>query len=135
MGAGPEHLVASGLIPHLVKCGHAVEASTLVPAGGAEPAEIATAFELMRVVATRVRQAIDNGRFPLVLSGNCNTAAGTLAGLTPRKRAVFWFDAHADCNMPDTTTLASWTGLRWRPRSAGAGVSWPPPYRDSWLSI
>ena len=104
MGAGPEHLVASGLIPRLVKCGHAVEASTLVPASGAEPAEIATAFELMRVVATRVRQAIVNGRFPLVLSGNCNTAPGTLAGLTPHKRAVFWFDAHADCNTPDTTT-------------------------------
>jgi arginase len=104
MGAGPEHLLASGLIPHLSDCGHAVEASTLLPAGGAEPAEIATAFELMRVVATKVRQAIVKGRFPLVLSGNCNTAPGTLAGLTPHKRAVFWFDAHADCNTPETTT-------------------------------
>jgi arginase len=104
MGAGPEHLLASGLVPHLAKCGHAVEASTLLHAGTAEPAEIATAFELMRVVATRVRQALVKRRFPLVLSGNCNTAPGTLAGLTPHKRAVFWFDAHADCNTPDTTT-------------------------------
>jgi arginase len=125
MGAGPEHLVASGLIPHLATCGHAVEASTVVPAG-AEPAEIATAFELMRIVATKVRQAIVKGRFPLVLSGNCNTAPGTLAGLTPHKRAVFWFDAHADCNTPDTTTtgfldgtaLATALGWCWAQLSA-----------------
>jgi arginase len=110
MGAGPEHLLASGLIPHLEKCGHAVEASTLLPAG-AEPAEIATAFELMRALARRVRQAIVLGRFPLVLSGNCNTAPGTLAALTPHKRAVFWFDAHADCNTPDTTTTGFLDGM------------------------
>jgi arginase len=110
MGAGPEHLLASGLIANLEGCGHAIEASTLLPGGG-EPAEIATAFELMRVVAARVRQAIVVGRFPLVLSGNCNTAPGTLAALAPHKRAVFWFDAHADCNTPETTMTGFLDGM------------------------
>jgi arginase len=102
MGAGPEHLLEAGLISRLESLGHAVS-SSLVTSEHDAPAEIATAFELMGLVAQRVRTAREQGRFPLVLSGNCNTAPGTLAGLTPASRAVFWFDAHADCNTPDTT--------------------------------
>ena len=77
------------------------------------PAEIATAFDLMREVAVAVRAVRGAGQFPVVLCGNCNTAVGTLSGLTPARRAIFWFDAHADCNTPDTTTsgFADGTGL------------------------
>jgi arginase len=121
MGAGPERLVAAGLIARLEALGHTV-ASSVVEPEREDAAEIRTAFELMRVVAQRVRAAVAGGRFPLVLSGNCNTAPGTLAGLTPASRAVFWFDAHADCNTPDTTTtgfldgtsLATAMGWCWR---------------------
>jgi hypothetical protein len=38
------------------------------------PAEVATAFELDRLVSEQVREAVAGGEFPLVLSGNCNTA-------------------------------------------------------------
>lgn len=103
MGAGPERLAAAGLIPRLEALGHTVASSVVEPERD-DPAEIRTAFELMRAVARRVRAAVAGGRFPLVLSGNCSTASGTLAGLTPASRAVFWFDAHADCNTPDTTS-------------------------------
>ena len=121
MGAGPERLVEAGLIHHLEALGHTVRASTVEPERG-DPAEIRTAFELMRAVAQKVRTAVDQGRFPLVLSGNCNTATGTLAGLAPASRAVFWFDAHADCNTPETTgsgfldgtSLATSLGWCWR---------------------
>jgi len=121
MGAGPEHLVQAGLISRLEALGYAVSLSTVTPENDA-PAEIGTAFALMRLVAQRVRAAREQGRFPLVLSGNCNTAPGTLAGLTPASRAVFWFDAHADCNTPDTTSsgfldgtaLATAMGWCWR---------------------
>jgi arginase len=121
MGAGPERLVAAGLIPRLEALGHTVASSVVTPERD-DPAEIRTAFELMRAVAQRVRAAVAGGRFPLVLSGNCNTAPGTLAGLAPASRAVFWFDAHADCNTPDTTTtgfldgtsLATALGWCWR---------------------
>lgn len=77
MGAGPEHLMRAGLEDRLRSAGRSVTSSVIVPArdGGAE---IATAFELMANLATAVRGAIDAGRFPLVLAGNCNTASGTL---------------------------------------------------------
>jgi arginase len=121
MGAGPERLVAAGLVSRLEALGHAVASSVITPERD-DPAEIRTAFELMRAVAQRVRAAVAAGRFPLVLSGNCNTASGILAGLTPASRAVFWFDAHADCNTPDTTatgfldgtSLAAAMGWCWR---------------------
>ncbi len=122
MGAGPERLISAGLVPRLNALGHAVECSVVVPESDAPLAEIATAFELMRLLAVRVRTSLAAGRFPLVLSGNCNTASGTLAGLTPLSRAVFWFDAHADLNTPETTrsgfldgmALATALGWCWR---------------------
>lgn len=125
MGAGPERLVATGLVSRLESLGHTVATSIVEPERD-DSAEIRTAFELMRAVAQRVRAAVAGGRFPLVLSGNCNTAPGTLAGLTPAPRAVFWFDAHADCNTPDTTTtgfldgtsLATAMGWCWREMTA-----------------
>ena len=101
-GAGPEHLVQAGLVDHLRGRGHSV-ADIQVIESTSEPAETATAFELMRHVAVAVRSARAAGRFPLVLGGNCNTAIGTLSGLTPARRAAFWFDAHGDLNTPDTT--------------------------------
>jgi arginase len=121
MGAGPERLVA-GLAARLDALGCAVERSVVVPQSEAPEAEIATAFELMRLLAARVRAAREAGRFPLVLSGNCDTAPGTLAGLTPLSRAVFWFDAHGDLNTPETTSsgfldgmaLATALGWCWR---------------------
>src|SRR5262249_60621897 len=50
-----------------------------------------------------------------------NTDVGALARLRPARRAPFWFDAHGDCNTPETTTsgfldgmgLAMTMGLCW----------------------
>ncbi len=114
-GAGPEHLLRAGLPAHLQRQGHVVTAIHIVEDDPAyPPAEIRTAFELARRLATAVRSARTAGHFPLVLSGNCNTALGTLSGLTPARRATFWFDAHGDCNTPETTRdwLPGWHGPR-----------------------
>jgi arginase len=122
-GAGPEHLIRAGLPDHLHRQGHDVTAMHLIEDDPAEsPAEIRCAFELARRLAVAVRSARSAGHFPLVLSGNCNTAIGTLSGLTPARRATFWFDAHGDCNTPETTTsgfldgmgLAMTMGLCWQ---------------------
>ena len=122
-GAGPEHLLAAGLQIHLERRGHVLrEIHVLEGDPAEEPAEIRTAFELSRRLATGVRAAHAAGHFSLVLSGNCNTALGTLSGLTPARRATFWFDAHGDYNTPETTTtgfldgmgLAMTTGLCWQ---------------------
>ena len=77
----------------------------------------------MAGIAATVREARENGRFPLILAGNCNTAVGTVAGLDYADSiGVFWFDAHGDFNTPDTTVsgvldgmaLAMLTGRCWR---------------------
>jgi arginase len=121
-GAGPEYLLSTGLTTHLHNRGHVVtDVQVLEDNPAYPPAEIRTAFELARRLAVAVRAAHSAGRFALVLSGNCNSAIGTLSGLTPARRATFWFDAHGDYNTPETTTtgfldgmgLAMTTGLCW----------------------
>ena len=126
-GAGPEHLLQAGLTTHLQGRGHFVADIQMIEANPDQPpTEIGTGFELMRRVAVAVRTARAAGQFPVVLSGNCNSAVGTLSGLTPARRAVFWFDAHGDCNTPDTTAtgfldgmgLATVLGLCWHQLAA-----------------
>ena len=126
-GAGPEHLVRAGLPAHLELQGHKVTGIHIIEDDPAyQAAEIRTAFELARRLAKAVRSARSAGHFPLVLGGNCNTAVGTLSGLTPARRATFWFDAHGDCNTPETTTsgfldgmgLAMTMGLCWHHMAA-----------------
>ena len=127
-GAGPEHLLRAGLAADLADKGHTVAEIQVIESDPEQPpAEIATGFELMRKVAVAVRAAREGGRFPLVLSGNCNASVGALSGLTPARRALFWFDAHGDLNTPDTTTsgfldgtgLATALGLCWHRLAAG----------------
>ena len=125
-GAGPKHLVRAGLPAHLQRQGHIVTAIHIIEDDPAyPPAEIRTAFELARRLATAVRSARTAGHFPLVLSAIAN-GRGTLSGLTPARRATFWFDAHGDCNTPETTTsgfldgmgLAMTKGLCWHHMAA-----------------
>jgi arginase len=58
-----------------------------------------------------VRRAIAQGEFPLVLSGNCNTSVGTIAGAGAEGLGVVWFDGHADFNTPETTTTGFSDGM------------------------
>jgi arginase len=59
-----------------------------------------------------VRRALAGGEFPLVLSGNCNTAAiGALAGIGSEGPGVVWFDAHGEFNTPETTTTGFVDGM------------------------
>jgi arginase len=91
----------------------------------APPAEISTGFELMRCLAVAVKRTVKAGRFPIVLSGNCNAAIGTLGGLGG-DIGVVWFDAHGDFNTPETTTsgfldgtgLATLVGRCWKALAA-----------------
>lgn len=128
-GAGPEHLVQAGLVAHLRRRGHQVADIQLIEDDPAEaPAEIRTAFELMRRLATAVRAGRAAGRFPVILSGNCNAAVGVLSGLTPAARSIFWFDAHGESNTPDTTAtgfldgMGLSTALGWCWRTVAASV-------------
>ena len=111
MGAGPEHLLDNGLSGALRSQGQRTSVVTLRHERE-PPSEVATAFELHGLVSTQVRRALAGGQFPLVLSGNCNTAAiGTLAGIGSEGTGVVWFDAHGEFNTPETTTTGFIDGM------------------------
>ena len=142
-GAGPEHLVNAGLVDRLRAGGHRVVGTQIIEDDPAQsPAEIRTAFELMRRLATAVRGARAAGHFPLILSGNCNVGAtGALSGLTPAARSVFWFDAHGESNTPDTTGSGFLDGMGlsinlgwcWRAMAASVPGFQPAPVEAPFL--
>jgi arginase len=111
MGAGPKHLLDNGLVESVRPNGRGVSITT-VRHESEPPAEVATAFELQALVSRQVRAAVDEGQLPLVLSGNCNTAAiGSLAGAGPEDLGIVWFDAHGEFNTPETTTTGFVDGM------------------------
>lgn len=116
MGNGPGHIVNRGL----KKPGQAEIHVDEVVVEDSVPLEVGTTFQVAHALAARVREAVHQGRFPLVLAGNCMSALGTLAGLeTPV--GVVWLDAHGDLNTPESTlsgfldgmALATITGRCW----------------------
>jgi arginase len=110
MGAGPNHLLENGFSEGLQVGGRKPSVTTV--RHEREPtAEVATAFKLQCLVSGRVRRALADGEFPLVLSGNCNTAVGTLSGAGPEGLGLVWFDAHGEFNTPETTTTGFIDGM------------------------
>ncbi len=109
-GRGPAHFLDHGLDRLLRADGHHVDvehiASHLVM-----PTEIGTMIDTNRLLAGRVRNAIDQGRLPLVLAGNCNSCVGTLAGVDTHRLGIIWFDTHGDFNTPETTTTGFLDGM------------------------
>ena len=110
MGCGPEQLFESGLEPLLGRLGHKLIVDEI---GVSSPhtAEISTAFELCRSVATRVHQCLEANIFPLLLAGNCNIAVGAVAGCGSEKTGVAWFDAHGESTTPETTESGFLDGM------------------------
>lgn len=110
MGRGPAHLLERGLLARLWDDGHEAAVDTIEVAD-APPAEIRTTFDLNRLLAIATERAVRSGALPLVLAGNCSTAAGTIAGLGARDIGVVWFDAHGDFNTPETTITGFLDGM------------------------
>lgn len=114
MGRGPQAVLDAGLIEHLRAAGLTVQVTTVDAPTTGLPAEIPTTFALLRRVAERVGTARRDGAFPLLLSGNCSSAIGAVAGMRAagaKAPAVCWFDAHADLNTPETTTSGFLDGM------------------------
>lgn len=124
MGAGPMHLAKYGAVERLQQYG-SVMLQTL-DTSPRFPTEIGTAFALHRAGASAVEAALRAGKRPIVLSGNCNSSLGTVAGIqraSPEKLlGVFWFDGHGDCNTPatfngdflDAMGISTLTGRCWQ---------------------
>jgi arginase len=129
MGTGPLHLLRRGALDRLRRLDPDV---VLVPVETAQPfpTEIGTAFALHRALAEQVAAAVRTGATPLVLSGNCNSSLGTVAGLQQAAPdepvGVLWLDGHGDCNTPETFTgdfldamgLSTLTGRCWQALAA-----------------
>jgi arginase len=122
MGAGPLRLLDGGLVDRLAAAGRPARVMMVETSSTLWPTEIGAAFDLARQIATRVRNALSQGAFPIVLSGNCLPAAlGAISGANHVSR-VIWFDAHGDFNTPDTSitgfldgmALATISGHCWR---------------------
>lgn len=139
MGAGPTALSRAGAASRLRSRGHAVREELVAPASDWQ-AELATAFELQRLVAAAVADARAAGEVPLLLAGNCNTTLGVLAGMRADHRRVglVWLDAHGDFNTPEEDTsgfldgqgLAMMVGRCWRALAGDVPGFQPLPERD-----
>lgn len=114
MGRGPEHLLEIGIVEALERSNADVRVHMIEPAKDAVISEIKVSFEIQRLVAERVAFAKSKDRFPIILSGNCNTAVGTVASLTASSGStplVCWLDAHGDFNTPETTPSGFLDGM------------------------
>lgn len=128
-GDGPDHLLRQGAAGALRAGGQDVRTEYVESASDFRT-EVATHFELCATLAPRVADAIRAGRRPVVLSGNCGIAVGTVAGLASAGLddvGVVWLDAHGEFNTPETTAsgfldgmgLAVLTGRCWTTLASG----------------
>ncbi|MEJ2284871.1 MAG: arginase family protein [Desulfobacterales bacterium] len=119
-GLGPDRFQRHKIDRMLEADGHQV-AILQIESQSDFPIEIMTAFELNRLLADEVRRAIEKDIFPVVLSGNCNSCLGTIAGIGPDNLGVVWFDAHGEFNTPETTLSGFLDGM---PIAIATGRCW-----------
>jgi arginase len=111
MGAGPTALVDAGIAEEISLDGHEVQISGIGLPDDFSADPIESAVELDCVLASHVTDAVEDSEFPLILSGNCNSSLGTLAGLGRDRIGIVWFDAHADFNTPETSVSGFFDGM------------------------
>jgi arginase len=138
VGRGAEKLLEAGAEEALAKGGARVSLEILElkddsrDRSGASEAK--ASFDLMELVASRVKEAVEDGAFPVLLSGSCFAGLGVVTGLVEESPGVVWFDAHADFNTPDSTIegyfdgmgLAILTGGAWRALADQSGIATLP---------
>lgn len=120
LGLGPLRFTQRAADQNLRDQGHTVSVCG-IETRETFPTEISSAFEIARMLAERVRQAITEGNFPLVLAGNCNSCVGTLSGMEPGDVGVIWLDGHGDFNTPETTISGFLDGMG---LAMAAGLCW-----------
>ncbi|WP_316838380.1 arginase [Pedobacter gandavensis] len=87
----------------------------LESAGSPYAKRISGILTMVERVSDQVRTTLEEKEFPVVLSGDHSTAAGTIAGIKaafPKsKLGVIWIDAHADIHSPYTTPSGNMHGM------------------------
>lgn len=132
VGRGPERLLEAGAEQALASHGAKVSLEMielkedLRERSGASEAK--AAFELIGLVSAGVRRAIDDGAFPVLLSGSCFAGIGVMTGLPERFPGVIWFDAHGDFNTPESSVDGYFDGM---PLAILTGGGWRTMVNDS----
>jgi arginase len=119
-GLGPDNFIRHQIDRKLEADGHQVVISH-IESGSDFTIEVMSAFELNRQLADEVRRTVDSDSFPVVLSGNCNSCLGSIAGIGPENLGVVWFDAHGEFNTPETTLSGFLDGM---PIAIATGRCW-----------
>ncbi len=85
------------------------------PPGSPYAKRISGIVEVCEQTAGEVNSCLRKKIFPLVLSGDHSTSAGTIAGIRKafpgRRLGVIWIDAHADLHSPYTTPSGNMHGM------------------------
>ncbi|NQX82607.1 MAG: arginase [Flavobacteriaceae bacterium] len=76
---------------------------------------IKNVYNQCKVLSENVEKTMNQGMFPLVISGDHSSALGTISGIKasePSKRlGVVWIDAHADIHSPHTSPSGNIHGM------------------------
>lgn len=112
--------------------------SSSVIAGEEHAFELGTTMGILRAVSDRVKSAVADNRFPILLAGGCINTIGGLSGIGAESTTLIWFDAHGDFNTPETTpsgfidgmALAAITGRCWRNLTASVPGFRPVPEKN-----
>ncbi len=77
-----------------------------------------------QLLADSLKEAVNEGDFPLVLGGDHSIAIGTLAGVANmhKELGVIWYDAHGDLNTGDTSPSGNIHGM---PLAVSLGIGHP----------
>ena len=94
------------------------------PAGRSYGDDLAEARGCLLEAGGQLDDALADGRFPVLVHGDCSICLGTLPALARHEpeAKVLWLDAHGDFNTPDTSP-SGWLGGM---SLAGACGRWDP---------
>ena len=122
---GPSAIRIADLEPRLESLGHKVTDSgdidVMIPetqkVGQGKLKYKAPILAACDELRKRVEKALGEGRLPLVLGGDHSIAIGSIAGSSNHfarggeNLGLIWFDAHGDCNTPETTPSGNIHGM------------------------
>jgi arginase len=147
---GPSAIRYAGLVGRLAGLGLGVQDLGTVAEDPIEALDegdsgakyLAQILSVCSEIADRVEERCRAGELPLVLGGDHSLALGVFGGLARVHGPVgtIWFDAHADCNTPDTTPSGNVHGmglsgaLGWGGERFADG-RWPSPSVDEGRTV
>jgi arginase len=121
VGLAPTAFRLAGLLEKLRAEGIPVRDGGDIPVGADDPRGRGQNYggfrPLFSRIASRVQEALDARRLPVVVGGDHSVAIGTLAGVAghfrrlKKRLGVLWIDAHGDMNTPATSPSGNIHGM------------------------